>query len=426
MAGKHYLGTLSSKLDALTESYKQTLQSIHKTPRTPDPDELADLTSTIRDSLNSLDEDLDLLNLSLEDIGGARPDSEENQQKPRLSVQAQRLSEDLKHARQAFRRTQIYVKKAEDTARRKEREERLRLLREPPRAATPTDDGTTSLSNSQTLLRPRSRKSMRKTEQTDDDLLVSASSDVLAALRQTHALMATEVERSHFAAEILSNSTRELEQLGQSYTDLDGMLKTSKGLVTALMKSNKSDTWYLLSARTLLIAVAGWLVWRRLLWGPTWWLVWLPLKMLYLSMMVITRPLLGLGRGRAIEEPGMSFDGSSMQIVPTGSAVPVVVGDGNAPVVKVGQDAVQDPSQDGSLSQKIGRMAGKIVRGDGAELQDSDEPRNPMKRVMDTSNDGPGAAQLIDELEVEQEQEQDDEWQDARETFADNSVRDEL
>jgi protein transport protein SEC20 len=424
MAGKHYLGTLSQKLDTLTESYKQTLQNIHKIPRTPDPDELADLTSTIRDSLNSLDEDLDLLNLSIEDIGGARPDSEESQQKLRLSVQAQRLNEDLKNARQAFRRTQIYVKKAEDTARRKERDERLRLLREPPRVATPTDDGTTSLSNSQTLLRPPSRKSNRKAEQTEDDLLVSASSDVLAALRQTHALMATEVERSHFAAEILSNSSRELEQLGESYTDLDSMLKTSKGLVTQLMKSNKSDTWYLLSARTLLMVVAAWLVWRRLLWGPTWWLVWLPLKMLYLSMMMITRPLIGLGSGSAIEEPGVDLGGRSMQVMSSGSVVPGIVGDGKAPVVQVGQDDAQDPSQDGSLSQKIGRLAGKIVRGDGAELEESDEPRNPKKRFMDTSKDGPGAAPLIDELEVEQQQ--DDEWQDARETFADNSVRDEL
>ena len=417
MTSSSHLISLSRRLDVLTESYKQTLQSIHRIPRTPDPDDLADLTASIRDSLNSLSLDLELLTLSIDDLGGAsRADSEESRQKLRFSVQAQRLGEDLKNARQTFRRTQIAVKKAEESARRKERDERLRQLGEPP--PPPQKDTPTS---SQT---PPSQQTTRRTKRTDklteDDLLVNASGDVLAALRQTHALMASEVERSHFAAEILSNSTRELESLQESYTDLDAMLKTSKGLVTQLMKSNKSDTWYLMSARTFLMVVAAWLVWRRLLWGPTWWLVWLPLKILYMTMSVIVRPF-GVGRGVEVGDPAVSLSerGSSI-VMPSASKSAEA---NHAANIYVGQDPGSDPSKDGSLSQKIGRMveqAEKVVRGDGAELEDSDEPRNPKKRVMDTSREGMNAGDVIEGLE------QDENWQDAQEYVGEEQVRDEL
>jgi protein transport protein SEC20 len=393
-----HLATLSRRLDALTETYKQTLQSIHRIPRTPDPEDLADLTSNIRDSLNSLTEDLDLLNLSIEDTGGARPDSEESKQKLQLYVQAQRLSEDIKNARQSFRRTQIYVKKAEDTARRKERDDRLRQLREPPRADTPEGAVQNTTPTSSQILPSRRRKEEKPTE---DDILVNASSDVLDALRQTHTLMASELERSQFAQEILNSSTRELEQLNESYTDLDTMLKTSKGLVTQLMKSNKSDTWYLLTARTFLMVVLAWLVWRRLLWGPTWWLVWLPLKVMYMTLMVIMSPF---GMGRGVEEAGAIS--SNFRVMPSASQGPPVVSGGRqAPHIHVGRGGgapVNDPSADGSLSQKIGKMveeAEKIVRGDGTELEDSDEPRNPKKRVMD----------IIDDLEQGKQGEQGEE-----------------
>jgi protein transport protein SEC20 len=424
MASSPHLTALSRRLDALTETYKQTLASIHKIPRTPDPEDLSDLTSTIRDSLNSLTEDLDILNLSLEDVGGARPDSEESRQKLRLSVQAQRLGEDIRNARQSFRRTQIHVRRTEDAVRRREREERLKQLREPPRVDTPDSAHVQNGTPTSSQVLPARRK--REEKQTEDDLLLNASSDVLGALRQTHALMASEVERSHFAAEILANSSRELEQLGDSYTDIDSMLKISKGLVTQLMKSNKSDTWYLLSARTFLLVVAAWLVWRRLLWGPTWWLLWLPLKVLYMTMMVIVSPL-GVGRSVEVGEPVVG-SGTGLKVMPSASeGSPRVDRGGKAPNIKVGRGGgapAEDPSEDGSLSQKVGRMAeeaARIVRGDGTELEDSDEPRNAKKRVLE-ARDGMNAADMIDELE------QSEDWQDAPEyvEVEAEQVRDEL
>ncbi|KIW01775.1 uncharacterized protein PV09_06947, partial [Verruconis gallopava] len=411
MSSSQHVAAISRRLDALTEAYKQILQSIHRIPRTPDPDELEKLTSTIRDSLNDLSEDLEVLNVSLEDVGGARADSEESRQKLRLLVQAQRLAEDIKNARQTFRRTQIYMKKAEDTARRKEREDRLRQLRKLPNAAETPQEGecpstTTTTPSTSQVLPPRRKKDDRYVQ--ENDALVNASSDVLTALRQTHALMATELERSQFAQEILDSSTRELEQLNESYTDLDTMLKTSKGLVTQLMKSNKSDTWYLLTARTFLLVVLAWLVWRRLLWGPTWWFLWLPLKIMYMTLATI---LSAFGLGRRLPDNSM-VSRSSLRVMPSASQGPPVVLNGRqAPYIKVGRGGgaspPKDPSEEGSLSQKIGKMvenAEKVVRGDGSELVDSDEPRNPKKRVMDASEEGLGAGDIIDSLDSREEE----------------------
>lgn len=419
---------LSHRLDNLTETYKQTLQSIHKIPRTPDPDDLSELTGSIRDALNSLTEDLDLLNLSLDELTGAsnttRPsdNSEDARAKLRLSVQAQRLGEDIRNARQSFRRTQIYARKADENARRREREDRLQQLRQPPRV--PEDDTPVDTTPTSSSILPARRRKGEERPPEEADVLVHASGDVLAALRQTHALLAGEVERSQFAAEVLAQSTRELEQLNTSYTDLDALLKTSKGLVSQLMRTRKSDTWYLTMARGFLLVVLGWLVWRRLLWGPTWWVLWLPMRILYATLMAMMAPL-RMGRG-AVKSGAVT---SGLKVMPSASErpSPVVAGGGarHIPVGRGGggQPRAQDPSKDGSLSQKIGKMveqAEKVVRGDGVELEDSDEPRNPKKRVME-------AGDIIDELEHEHEESQDQPLEHQVDTDAGESqMRDEL
>ena len=142
---------------------------------------------------------------------------------------------------------------------------------------------------------------------------------------------------------------------------------------------------------------------------------------MYMTLMVIVRPL-GLSGGSSVEvgEPGISMGESSAMAVSSASRSPKV---DEVPNIQAGQDGSKDPSRDGSLSQKIGRMveeAEKVVRGDGTELEDSDEPRNPKKRVMDTSKEGMSAGDVIDELE------QDEQWQDAREHIETEQARDEL
>lgn len=136
---------------------------------------------------------------------------------------------------------------------------------------------------------------------THDDLVVNASSDVTAALRRTHETMQAELSRSQFAQETLGllssalrcdedwkvinlsteQSTAALSSLSESYSNLDTLLSSSRALVSSLLRSQKSDTWYLETAFYILIGTIIWLVFRRLLYGPLWWLVWLPINILY-------------------------------------------------------------------------------------------------------------------------------------------------
>jgi protein transport protein SEC20 len=140
-------------------------------------------------------------------------------------------------------------------------------------------------SSTESLPVPRRKNLTSSTELTKDEKIVNASSDVTSALRRTHQLMQTELSRSQFAHDTLKESTAALAQLSETYSTLDTLLSSSRNLLGTLLKSQKSDTWYLETAFYVLAITIGWLIFRRLIYGPAWWFVWLPLKMFYKAWM---------------------------------------------------------------------------------------------------------------------------------------------
>ncbi|KAE8335450.1 hypothetical protein BDV24DRAFT_156027 [Aspergillus arachidicola] len=182
-------------------------------------------------------------------------DNEKELERERVVALAGRLAEDLKKTRGDFRNAQLQAKRNAEIAKRKERE----------------------------LLFSRSQRAERKREPTEkltqDDVLLNTSSDVTAALRRTHHMMQAELSRSQFAQETLEQSTAALSSLSESYTGLDTLLSSSRNLVGSLLRSQKSDTWYLETAFYILIGTIVWLLFRRILYGPMWWLVWLPIRL---------------------------------------------------------------------------------------------------------------------------------------------------
>jgi protein transport protein SEC20 len=140
---------------------------------------------------------------------------------------------------------------------------------------------------------PGQRRRDKKAPQlTQEEREVNASSDVTLALRRTHDLMASELSRSQFAHDTLKESTAALAQLGETYSIMDTMLSSSKNLLGTLLRSQKSDTWYLETAFYVLCATIAWLVFRRFLYGPLWWFLWLPLRIFFRSLMGV---LTGIG-----------------------------------------------------------------------------------------------------------------------------------
>ena len=250
----------------------------------------------------------------------------------------------------------------------------------------------------------------------ESEIVTQASSDVTAALRRTHQLMQGELSRSRFAQETLEQSTAALADLGEKYSDLNTLLANSKTLVTTLLKSQKSDTWYLETTFYILITTLIWLVFRRWFYGPISWFILWPLKLLF-------RIVFAVVPASAAASSVAAKPSTSLIVKPsaTGGLPPRRPGQQQANYVRVGGGGrgymgnPPDPSPPESLSQNIGKMAeqsqnqnqqsteevpehpqlrqqhheeddGPVVRGDGTVLQARDDrPRNPKKKMWEES-----------------------------------------
>lgn len=404
--------SLSSRLLSLSESNKSNAVLIGKLARisfepgapTEGEDTTADdrveLSSQIHDNLKQQEEELELLKAEVEDVTGTssqshrRRDNDKEAENRRLNIQVARLSEDLKQSRSLFRKAQLQAKKNAERAKQREKELLFAGIREGNNSPAPG----------------RSKRGGEKL--TAEELTANASTDVTAALRRTRQLMQTELSRSEFAQQTLEESTQALADLSERYTDLDTLLSSSRNLLSTLVSSQKSDTWYLETALYVLVATISWLVFRRFLYGPFWWFVWLPVKLAYRFLSVVSSAVGLTGGAAAVSSPSRpplivkpSAKGRAPQH-------PVVSGgqQHNIPVGRGGQGAGQgpDPSAAGSLSQSVGQMAeasrdatqgssaedpqavggdGKeeVKRGDGTVLEErkADKPANPKKRMWD-------------------------------------------
>lgn len=307
----------------------------------------------------------------------------------------------LHRSRSQFRKAQLTAKHNADRAKLKERE----LLFSNLQSGTST---------------PSSTYRQRKQAQglSEGEVIAQASSDVTSALRRTHQLMQGELSRSRFAQETLEQSTAALADLGEKYSDLNTLLANSKNLVSTLLKSTKSDTWYLETTFYILITTVLWLVFRRWLYGPlTWFLIW-PLKLLFRIVFGVFG--LATASSAATSSVALPSEPSTSLIVQPSATNGPPRHNGHQPqrYVRVGGGGRGymwggDPSPPGTHSHQVGRMAeqnqnqqqqqqeeevpdhpqfrqqrkeedeGPVRRGDGTILKESDKPRNPKKKMWE-------------------------------------------
>ncbi|UPX11307.1 Protein transport protein sec20 [Ascochyta rabiei] len=433
--------TLSTRLTALTEANKsvgQLTQRLAKLDFQPgsqplngeEGDVRLELSAEIHENLKGIEEELELLRQEVEDVlqqgsglSGKRRDSTRESERSRLAVLLARLTEDLKLSRSQYRKAQLSAKHNAERAKLKERELLFSSLQSG--ASTPSSAY-------------RQRKQNKGLA--EEEIVAQASSDVTAALRRTHQLMQSELSRSRFAQETLEQSTAALADLGEKYSDLTTLLANSRTLVTTLLKSTKSDTWYLETTFYILITTIIWLIFRRWLYGPlTWFLVW-PLKLIFRVVFGVV----GFSTAASATSSSIavaSEPSTSLIVKPsaTGGA-PRRNSDSSAPppqkYVRVGGGGrgyrQGDPSPPDSLSQQVGQMAehtqqqqqeevaehpqlranrqqpdkeGPVVRGDGTVLEESDKPRNPKKKMWeeDVESAKHGQAQQVQQQVQQQE-----------------------
>lgn len=200
--------------------------------------------------------------------------------------------------------------------------------------------------------------------------MVAASSDLTQSLHRARQLVQDELARSMTLHETLGESTSQLKQLGTTYGRMEDMLTSSRDLLGTLMKSTKSDTWYLETTFYMLAATLVWLVFRRWLYGPMWWLVWLPIRLVFRTGSTAVG-MVGTGGG------GDSRSGGAMMEVVDGSGKTVAVDmgiQGAVPTAKVGgEDTVVHGDAD-SMVEMVGRIVDNLPPEGGEEEVVDEEP----------------------------------------------------
>ncbi|MCJ1402587.1 hypothetical protein MMC11_005807 [Xylographa trunciseda] len=406
---------LNSRLKSLSEALREvstliiklsklSAPSTNSLPHSDEAESRVELSVEIHQSLKEQEEDYELLKQEVEDLdsggswasGARRRDSEKDRERITLLTQLERLGEDLKLARTQYRKAQLQAKRNEEAAKRKEREQLFAGIQEGSNTAgSARHKGTEKISQ--------------------DELLVSASSDVTAALRRTHQLMQAELSRSQFANDTLQQSTAALSALNENYSTLDNLLSSSRSLVSTLISSQKSDTWYLESAFKIIAATIIWLIIRRFLLGPAR-LFYYPVKWmlslvtLFLQVSIgafvnLAGAIGGTTQTSALSDASTQISSSrSLIIKPSatggspqfraGMSAPYInVGVGGKDVKSGGSES--SSQNDGSLSDKVGQMVEDSRHGEESNQaadadqttvlreRNADEPPNPKKRMFE-------------------------------------------
>ncbi|KAK6537916.1 hypothetical protein TWF694_010814 [Orbilia ellipsospora] len=373
---------ISERIAVLTNAYQEVTAQIQRLANLTAPgteEARNELAGMIHQSLKEGDAELETLTLQTSTLNPS------TDPQAALKSRIHKLRDELKLARVSYRKSLLHSKRTSALNARKEREALLLSSSATPQLLSPTSpaspssiDADPSATNTTTNIqeqqqpytqsppqtgaqlyrRPYHTPRKDKKDMTQNDLITSASSDVTTALRRTHALMTAELTRSHFAHETLTSSTETLKNLNQNYSAFDNVVQKSRGLITDLVKKNKSDMWYYQMSLYALVGTIGWLIFRRLLWGPVFLLVWLPLRAL---VWICLMPF----RGQVSSElGGMVDDGRD------GGGVIGGGGGVRSEVEKVVESMVPVESVVSvEIKTEEGRKVKKVVLDDGQEIQ---------------------------------------------------------
>lgn len=265
--------------------------------------------------------------------------------------------------RVSFRQAQLAARQSLIEAQKLEREILLKSYSQPIPAddASLGDDGANGGSG---VTHPPFRKNQATNLSEEDQQVVAASTEATRGLHRLRDNIEKALLVSAATQESLEESSMALTQVGDSYMSLDTMLSSSKELLGTLVKSQKSDTWYLQTSLYMLLVTLGWLVFRRWMYGPLWWLVWLPLKLVFKT---------SVGVSNAVGQAGGRSDGASQAGLQDAKASVEGLPDESLPTVKVETGPSDKPEVDpDSMVEKVGKLIDEgEAEGDLAVSQDA-------------------------------------------------------
>lgn len=368
--------SLAQRLQALNDSYKATLSLVSElqrfpngTTQTDDLDEQRlDLANSCHQSLKDAEESLELLRQEVDDYEShaqqrRRINSPRNEEQERNAASIARLTEDVRGARGAFRRAQLQSKKNLDNRKQKEREQLFANRR-------------AGVNGSPVPGRQRGQEKL-----TQDELTQNAANDVTKALRRTHDLLSNNLQQSQFAQQTLDESQEQLRSLSERYTGTTDMLQTSRTLVKTLVTSQKSDTWYLQTSVYILLVTIAWLVFRRLIYGPAYWLAWMPLKLVWWGFAFVFSGSAATTEALVGKNSSMVMQSSTSLGSP--ATTPAMFGSHHViPEQDDAADSEDDPLKSPEVLERLKQMINEAKEGT-VLVDDPEQPRNSKKRMME-------------------------------------------
>ncbi|KEF59302.1 uncharacterized protein A1O9_04146 [Exophiala aquamarina CBS 119918] len=389
--------SLSQRLQALADALKETLGVIQELKTFSAGDGNTDerrleLATDIHERLREHEDTLEILGQEVQDdniptkkrnIPSSRPDRENEHE--RNADHLVRLQEDLKSARANFRRAQLQAKRESENLKRQNRE----LLFTGRKDSA--DQGNL-------------RRTGKHEKLTQDEIALRSADDVTQALRRIHNQLEGELAQSQFAQQTLNESQDAMAGLSESYTGTTDLLKSSRGLVSQLVRSSKSDSWYLRSAWWMLILTIAWLFYRRILYGPSLLLIYYPFRMLWFTLGSIGTIILGnssteLGN-RGPLKPSLSVSMPAIGIPRQRSVRPPMSMELPAKGDGWHRHPEQHREQTESIVEEIERITGQSSSGPEESeqgMQESqDSGRNTLKRMMEVEVEPSGRSR--DEL----------------------------
>ena len=381
--------SLSQRIQSLSESCKATLALIQELQKFPNgitqlddlDEQRLELANTCHQNLKDVEENLESLRQDIESLDTpasrrrAVSNTTKNNELEHNTTAIAKLAEDVKTARGAFRRAQLQSKKNLDARKQKEREQLFANRR-------------SGIANDSTVVAGRQKGREKLTQ---DELNQNAAEDVTRALRRTHELMSSNLKQSQFAQQALEESQEQLKTLGDQYSGTTEILQKSRGLVKTLVTSQKSDTWYLQTSVYILIATISWLVFRRLLYGPLWWLVFLPLKWVWWGVML---PFRGAGTGSALVKNSTVIAGSSRGVHNSPAKVKWATDKIQSNTPEWTDSGEHDEHLSPEMIEKMKRMIKDAEHGKPVPVE-SGPTKNTKKRIMELEQE---QIRLRDEL----------------------------
>lgn len=387
---------LQERLGALQATISQVKDPIHRL-RDPEPPlassasstaaedesaagglgaEVVQLLREAQDERRKLEEEVELL----DSLGG--------HERSRLQEGLDRAGSELERCRADFRSAKLSARKQSARALRQERQHYVQSFTLADTSTDPSDgdptDNTSSTNPHYTRHHHHAQKPSQHQQLSSlsekDRQTVGASSRATEALRMMHASLQSELERSEYANETMAESSAAFGRLSESYSSLEVMLGSSRDLLGTLLRSQKSDTWYLRTSLYMLVGTLSWLVFRRFLYGPLWLFVWLPLRFLFGVGSKVGQVAFKEKGGEGEKgRPGAGGD--------TGTVSVEGLPGKDLPTAKVGQDTGEIADEPGSMAEEVGKIIDRVHEAD----QEGLIPEVPADEEDQVIHDGQGA-----------------------------------